>query len=96
MKKIVLFGFTALMLASCVSKKEFTDLQAKQKQTQDNLNSATVKLNQCLSDEAAKAARLEELAQRLADMKQSNQALIQSSKDITVLTTKGASNLEKS
>lgn len=96
MKKIVLFGFTALMFASCVSKKEFKALEAKQKTTQDKLNSATVKLNQCLSDEAAKAARLEELAQRLADMKQSNLALIQSTKDMTVLTTKGASNLEKS
>jgi len=96
MKKIVLFGFTALMLASCVSKKEYAALEAKQKQTQDQLNSTTVKLNQCLSDEAAKAARLEELAKRLADMKKANQDLIQTSKDMTVLTTKGASNLEKS
>ena len=96
MKKIILFGFTALMLASCVSKKEFAALQSKQKTTQDQLNSATVKLNKCLSDEAAKSARLEELKARLADIKATNQGLIQSTKDMTVLTTKGATNLEKS
>lgn len=96
MKKTIVFGLTALMLASCVSKKEFAALEAKQKTTQDQLNSATVKLNKCLADEAAKAARLQELKERLADMKATNQGLIQSTKDMTVLTTKGAQNLEKS
>ena len=96
MKKTIVFGLTALMLASCVSKKEFAALEAKQKTTQDQLNSATVKLNKCLADEAAKAARLQELKERLSDMKATNQGLIQSTKDMTVLTTKGAQNLEKS
>ena len=96
MKKTIVFGLTALMLASCVSKKEFAALEAKQKTTQDQLNPATVKLNKCLADEAAKAARLQELKERLADMKATNQGLIQSTKDMTVLTTKGAQNLEKS
>lgn len=96
MKKTIVFGLTALMLTSCVSKKEFAALEAKQKTTQDQLNSATVKLNKCLADEAAKAARLQELKERLADMKATNQGLIQSTKDMTVLTTKGAQNLEKS
>ncbi len=97
MKNNILYLLTlSVILASCVSKKEFAALQAKQKTTQDNLNSATVKLNQCLADEAAKAARLKELKARLDDMKSTNQGLIQSTKDMTVLTTKGAENLEKS
>ena len=85
-----------LILTSCVSKKEFMALETKHKATQDLLNSATVKLNKCLSDEAASAARLEELKNRLADMKSSNQALIENTKDMTVLTTQGAKNVEKS
>jgi len=97
MKKVLLFSATALLiLSSCVSKKEFTDLEAKQQETQDLLNTATVKLNRCLADEAASAARLQEIQARLADMKANNQALIESSKDMTMLTTKGATNLEKS
>ena len=97
MKKLVLFSAAALLLlTSCVSKKEFAALEAKQKETQDLLNSATVKLNSCLADEAASAARLKELQARLADMRKTNQDLIESSKDMTMLTTKGAENLEKS
>lgn len=97
MKKLVLFSAAALLLlSSCVSKKEFAALEAKQKETQDLLNSATVKLNSCLADEAASAARLKELQARLADMRKTNQDLIESSKDMTMLTTKGAENLEKS
>ena len=97
MKKIILFSAVALLtLGSCVSKKDFLALQEKQKSTQDLLNTATVKLNKCLAEEAASAARLQELKERLADMKDNNKALIESSKDMTVLTTQGATNLEKS
>lgn len=85
-----------LILTSCVSKKEFMALEEQQKETQNLLNSATVKLNKCLSEEAASAARLEELKNRLEDMKSSNNALIENTKDMTVLTTQGAKNVEKS
>ena len=96
MKKIILLSFSMmLLLNSCVSKKEYAALEAKQKETQDLLNSATVKLNSCLADAAAANARAEALNERLADMKKSNENLIQSNKDLTMLTSKGASNVEK-
>ena len=85
-----------VLLASCVSKKEYAALEAKQKETQDLLNTATVKLNVCLSEKAAASARLEGLKEQLADLRKSNNALIISSQDLTELTTKGATNLEKS
>ncbi len=85
-----------LILSSCVSKKEFAALEAKHKTTKDQLNSATVKLNKCLSDQAASLERGKQLEARLADLKATNQDLIQSTKEMTVLTSKGASNLEKS
>ncbi|WP_304145385.1 OmpA family protein [Mesoflavibacter zeaxanthinifaciens] len=97
MKKLILFSASALLLlSSCVSKKEYAALEAKHKETQDLLNTATVKLNSCLADKAAELARVKELQDRLKDMKANNEALIQSTKDMTVLTTKGAENLEKS
>ncbi len=97
MKKLVLFSATALLLlSSCVSKKEFAALESKQKQTEDLLNTATVKLNKCLADEAAMSARAKELQERLAEMRKLNTELISSTKDMTILTTKGAENLEKS
>jgi chemotaxis protein MotB len=96
MKKIVLLSLsTMLLLSSCVSKKEYAALQAKQKETQDLLNTATVKLNSCLSDAAAANARADALKDQLADLRRTNENLIQSNKDLTMLTSKGASNVEK-
>lgn len=97
MKKLLVFGVLALLtLNSCVSKKDFLALEEKQKSTQNLLNTATVKLNKCLADEAASAARIKELRDRLADMKTNNLALIESTKDMTMLTAQGAKNVEKS
>lgn len=94
--KNLLLGISALfMLVSCVSKKEYTALEAKQKKTQDLLNTATVKLNSCLSDVAASNALSNALKDQLADMRKTNDNLIQSNKDLTMLTSKGASNVEK-
>ncbi|MCK0179965.1 OmpA family protein [Flavobacteriaceae bacterium S0862] len=96
MKKILLLSLSAmLVLSSCVSKKEYAALEAKQQETQDLLNTATIKLNACLSDAAAANARAESLQDRLADMKKNNESLIQQTKDLTMLTAKGADNIEK-
>ena len=97
MKKLILFSLSFLfLLSACVPKKEFAALEEKHKNTQDLLNSATVKLNKCLSDEAAASASLQALRDQLANLKETNKDLIESTKDMTVLTTKGAENLEKS
>ena len=88
MRKIVIALSVLTLLTSCVSKKKYTDLEAKNKETQDLLNTATVKLNSCLEERAGLAATVEGL-------KEKNQLLINTSKDMTVLTTKGAENIEK-
>jgi len=84
-----------LLLSSCVSKKDFAALETKQKETQDLLNTATVKLNTCLSDEAAATARANALEGQITDLRNSNNSLIQSNKDLTMLTAKGADNVER-
>ena len=93
MKKVILgcLGVT-LLLSSCVSQKKYAELEAKSKETQDLLNSATVKLNDCL-EESAKIPGLEE---QNAFLKANNQELINNMGNLTTLTTKGAENLEKS
>lgn len=97
MKKLLILAVcSSLAFTSCVSSKKYAELEAKQKNTQDLLNTATVKLNDCLAERAAASARAKELEERLADMKKTNADLIQSSKDLTMLTSKGATNLEKS
>jgi len=89
MRKIVIALSFFMLLTSCVSKKKYTDLEARNKETQDLLNTCTVKLNSCLEEKAG-------LAATAASLKEQNQGLISTSKDMTILTTKGAENLEKS
>jgi chemotaxis protein MotB len=88
MKKVVIALSVLALLTSCVSKKKYANLEAKNKETQDLLNTATVKLNACLEEKAGLSARVEGL-------KEHNQTLINTSKDMTILTTKGAENIEK-
>lgn len=88
MKKVVIALSVLALLTSCVSKKKYTELEARNKETQDLLNTATVKLNSCLEEKAGLTARVEGL-------KEHNQTLINTSKDMTILTSKGAENIEK-
>ncbi|RKS94066.1 chemotaxis protein MotB [Flavobacterium limicola] len=88
MKKIVIALSVLALLTSCVSKKKYTDLEARNKETQDLLNTATVKLNSCLEEKAG-------LTATVAGLKEQNQGLISTSKDMTILSTKGAENIEK-
>ncbi|MEP0134013.1 MAG: OmpA family protein [Eudoraea sp.] len=97
MKKFIL-GFIgmAVLLSSCVSQKKYADLESKHKETQDLLNSATVKLNSCLEEKATADARLQTLEDQNSFLKANNQELINNMGNLTTLTTKGAENLEKS
>ncbi len=97
MKKVFL-GTLALtvLLSSCVSQKKYAELEAKHKEAQDLLNSATVKLNDCLEEKATADSRLKTLEDQNAFLKANNQELINNMGNLTTLTTKGAENLEKS
>lgn len=96
MKKIFVLGLISLLTAtSCGPNKELLASQKELKTTQDLLNTATVKLNSCLSDKAVADASLDALKEQLVDLRKTNDALFSSTKEMTVLTTKGAENLEK-
>jgi chemotaxis protein MotB len=89
MKKVI-FGLAILALGttSCGTKKKIAALEAQNKECQDLLNSATMKLNLCLTEKEA-------LSQQNEYLKKNNTDLINNSKEMTVLTTKGAANIEK-
>jgi chemotaxis protein MotB len=90
MKKVLLImTLVAMTLTSCGTKKKIADLEAKNKEIQDLLNTATVKLNTCLTEKDA-------LANQVDFLKKNNNDLINNMGNLTTLTTKGAENLEKS
>ena len=97
MRKVFLGVFSlAILLTSCVSQKKYADLEAKQQETQDLLNSATVKLNECLEEKATAMSQMEALEEQNSFLKANNQELINNMGNLTTLTAKGAENLEKS
>ncbi len=97
MKKLLLLvACFGLILTSCVSKKQFTDLEARQKTTQDLLNTATVKLNSCLEERSGLRAENIGLKTQVASLNATKGELIKQMGDFTDLTIKGAENLERS
>lgn len=91
MKKIILLCSVAaaLTLTSCGSKKKITELESQNKEIQDLLNTATIKLNTCLAEKNGLQTQVELL-------KSSNENLKESITNITHLSARGAESLQKS
>lgn len=90
MKKIMLLSATvAVLLSSCVSNKKYAELEAQHRETQNQLNSATVKLNSCLDDK-------ESLQGQITRLNNQNAALLNNVGDLATLSKKEAENLERS
>lgn len=91
MKRIILLCSIvgALTLSSCGSKKKIAELEQKNKEIQDLLNSTTLKLNTCLAEKDG-------LNSQIQLLKDTNANLKESMANITHLSAKGAENLEKS
>lgn len=95
MKRILLIVLILLSIKS-YSQLDFTKNQTTErekplnkKELEDLLNLTKVKLNLCLSEKEA-------LQKQNEYLKQNNSDLINNLKELTVLTTRGAQNLEKS
>ncbi|WP_330441633.1 OmpA/MotB family protein [Flavobacterium sp. C4GT6] len=87
-RTVLLLSLAAMTLTSCGSKKKIAELEAKNKEIQDLLNTATVKLNTCLSEKSS-------LAEQVDYLKKTNSDLITNVGNVTTLSSKGAENLEK-
>lgn len=90
MKKVLIalsiVGF--LTTTSCGTKKKIAELETKNKECQDLLNSTTVKLNLCLTEK-------ESLSSQIDFLKKNNSELINNMGNMTTLTAQGATNIEK-
>ncbi|NUY82302.1 flagellar motor protein MotB [Flavobacterium sp. MAH-1] len=90
MKKVLLaLSVVGVLMTSCGTKKKLAECEAKNKEIQDLLNTATVKLNTCLAEK-------ESLGSQIDYLKKNNADLINNMGNITTLSSKGAENLEKS
>lgn len=97
MKKVlIVLSVFSILLTSCVSQKKYQALEEQHKNTQDLLNSCTVRLNLCQEERAAFQARSLSLESQVASLNATNRDLIRTVGDFTDLTRKGSENLSKS
>jgi len=90
MRKFMLLSATAaLLFSSCVSQKKYAELEAQHRTTQDQLNTATVKLNSCLDEK-------DRLGSQIRTLNNQNAALLNNVGDLATLSKKEAENLERS
>ena len=89
MKRIIIgLSILGMLSTSCGTKKKIADLESRNKEIQDLLNTATVKLNTCLAER-------ETLVGQVDYLKKNNADLINNMGNMTTLSTKGAENIEK-
>jgi chemotaxis protein MotB len=97
MKKVlIVLSVFSILLTSCVSQKKYQALEEQHKNTQDLLNSCTVRLNLCQEERAAFQAKSLSLESQVASLNATNRDLIRTVGDFTDLTRKGSENLSKS
>ncbi|WP_438961244.1 OmpA family protein [Nonlabens sp.] len=96
MKKLIVVMLCAGTLFSCASKKDLEAALAKQQSTQELLDTASVKLNACLSDEKVAQAKLSALQSEIQNLRQSNASLLNNVGDLATLSKKDAEILETS
>jgi len=87
-KALYLILIAGLTLTSCGTKKKIAELEKQNKECQDLLNSATVKLNLCLTEK-------ESLSQQNEYLKKNNSELLNNVGNMTTLSKQGAQNIEK-
>jgi len=96
MKKLIVVMLCAGTLFSCASKKDLEAALAKQKSTQELLDTATVKLNACISDERAAQSKLSALQSEIENLRENNASLLNNVGDLATLSKKDAEILETS
>ncbi len=96
MKTILTIFCTAILFASCVSQKQYADMEARNLELQSKLESSRGTLSSCQGDLKAAYAQAESLSDRVRDLKNTNSALLENVGNLSTLSTKEAENLERS
>jgi chemotaxis protein MotB len=101
MKKIALLALTVLGLSSCVSKKQFTDVQNELVNTKQQLTNTKANLTQCLLEKtkaSSQATNCDSQTQSLKDqikfLQENNKQVLNQVENLTNLSQSAASNIK--
>jgi chemotaxis protein MotB len=94
MKKISTIILLALLVSSCVSKKEFTSLQEKHNQTESELVTVKANLQKCMIDKEKEDAQAFALTEQVKYLKEDKKNALKQVENLTVLTQSSSDNIK--
>ncbi|PQJ79636.1 OmpA/MotB family protein [Polaribacter porphyrae] len=95
MKKISIFLFSIFILSSCVSKKKFLELEAKQSDTKDELLKVETTLQKCLIEKEKQTYRVESLNEQVSSLKEDKKNALKQVENLTVLNKSSIDGINK-
>ena len=94
MKKISLLLLTAIILNSCVAKKDFVALETKNKQTEKELVNTKATLQKYLIENEKESARALALTEQVKYLKEDKKTALKQVENLTVLTQSSSDNIK--
>ena len=93
---VVAIILAAGSFSACVTKKKYRELESRNKNIMSDMGAASAKLIECDREKIEALARLRAMEEQNVYLKKNSDDLINNVGNLTTLTSKGASNLEKS
>ncbi|KGL61967.1 flagellar motor protein MotB [Polaribacter sp. Hel1_85] len=94
MKKISLLLLTAILVSSCVAKKEFVALQAKHDQAKTELVNVKANLQKCLIEKEKEDSKVFSLTEQVKYLKEDKKTALKQVENLTVLTQSSSDNIK--
>ncbi len=92
---ITLFSLSALLLSSCVSKKEFTELQNTNSKTKQALEDANTSLTNTANDLEKERAKIASLEDKIDYLEKGNERSLEFVDNLTVLSKSASANVKE-
>jgi len=95
MKKVLLVLVCAAFVSSCVSKKDYADLQAQHKKTKDELVAVKNSLTKCLIEKEKCESETVSLKKNIEELKEDKKKTLEYVDNLTVLTQGATDNIKE-
>lgn len=101
MKKILVLSLTTIFLSSCVSKKQYADMESSYNSTKQELVNTKASLQKCLIEKdknsnkvAASEVQLQSMKDQVASLKEDKKTALKQVENLTVLTQSSSDNIK--